>query len=617
MSAVSVLLAPNDEAFGERISDALLRQGHTARIFSGDQADLFVDGKGDEDASIVVWSEAALKLAALHVQAREALEKGALIPVALDGAAPPSEFESLPPIDLSEWRGDEADPRWRFVLETLSVATAIRRSASEPERHGGTEDASQEIIEYTPRRRPRKPARRGIDPSAVGAVGIATLCLATGAAIILAPSFMGGAKRQALSDAAPTRPVDLAVIQPAAPPSESANAFVPDTISGAGLAAPPADFGDEDIALADDELEGFGEGDISYPDSAPPDVSFDNAINADSRADAIHLAMLGPVAPVDEPPVDDAAGQPETQALLGPAAPSVKPAPSTQTTEVEARAAPGDIEALIASVAEPGDAQAAASSVSRGNSAAGDMFRDCVSCPDMAVIASGAFTMGPIGADAARTGEGPAQKVTIAAGYAISTQEVTFAQWDACVADGGCAGHKPFDFGWGRGEQPVVGVSYKDAERYAAWLTEKTGHAYRLPSEAEWEFAARAGTATAFSFGDDLSADAANYDGRFVYKGKKGRWIGHPQPAGAHPANAFGLYDMHGNVWEWTADCWAASLAGVPADGAPRAGACSRRVLKGGAFNTGGWRLRAAHRIGKPASVREMEIGFRLVRALD
>ncbi len=586
MSAVSVLLAPTDEAFGERITDALSRQGHTARILSGEAADLLVDGDIGDDASIVVWSNAALKLAALHEQAREALEKGALIPVAVDGAAPPSEFESLPPIDLSEWGGDEDDPRWRFVLETLAVATTLRRTGDvQVEADKYYEMPTGKIPRTTPRRRPRRPRRRGIDPNAVAAAGVASLCLMTGAAIIIMPSIVQKQHSSFAKAPAPdaARPAELATLQPVTPTAETRPMIIPKNAeTSLTVDAAEADAG----APAEDEPEGFGEGDISYPE--------DDQLT-DSPADAIHLAMLGPVAPIEEAP-DDSQSSAGARADLGPTAPSLKPA--TETDPV-----PDNIDSLIASVPEL-------------TGAAGDIFKDCIACPDMAVIAAGAFVMGPASGDRARANEGPAKSITLAKSFAIATREVTFAEWDACVADGGCSAYKPSDHGWGRGEQPVVSVSFDDAIRYTTWLSAKTGHVYRLPSEAEWEYAARAGTTTVFSFGDGLSSANANYDGRYVYAGKRGRWIGRPKATASYPANAFGLYDMHGNVWEWTADCWSASLSGAPADGRPRGGTCAKRVLKGGAFNTGGWRLRAAHRIGKPARAQEMEIGFRVVRDL-
>ena len=301
-------------------------------------------------------------------------------------------------------------------------------------------------------------------------------------------------------------------------------------------------------------------------------------------------------------PTDDAAPPESDQLAQGraPNAPSIKPPAPL------AAAAPAGLDTLMVSVPELSTA-----------TDAGDPFKDCAVCPDMIALTTGAFTMGPGADERVRPNEGPARRIEFTRPFAIAAREVTFAEWDACVADGGCAGHKATDFGWGRGDQPVVSVSFADAQNYAAWLSEKTGQAYRLPSEAEWEYAARGGQTTPFSFGDGLTARNANFDGRFAYRGMKSRWVGRPTPASRYPANGFGLFDMHGNVWEWTADCWRTSLDGAPADGSARGGTCVSRTLKGGAFNTGGWRLRAAHRIGKPASTREMEIGFRVVRALD
>jgi len=213
--------------------------------------------------------------------------------------------------------------------------------------------------------------------------------------------------------------------------------------------------------------------------------------------------------------------------------------------------------------------------------------------------------------------EGPVTPVTVSKPFAIATTEVTFAQWDACIADGGCR-YLPPDQGWGRADRPAVNVSFDDAQAYATWLSQKTGKTYRLPSEAEWEYAARAGSRGPFAIGASLAPTTANYNAHFAYGGKKGEYRKQTTPVASFAPNKFGLFDMHGNAWEWTADCWAESHEGAPQDGsAARSGDCSRRVLKGGAWNTGGWRLRSAHRIGKPRTAREYDNGFRVARDLD
>lgn len=245
----------------------------------------------------------------------------------------------------------------------------------------------------------------------------------------------------------------------------------------------------------------------------------------------------------------------------------------------------------------------------------GEQIRDCETCPELVVIPGGSFEMGaPPEEPQRRLSEGPVVEIAVAP-FALGVSEVTFAEWDACVAANACPSLP--DSGWGRGRQPAVNVSYDDALAYVAWLSQVSGKAYRLPTEAEWEYAARAGATTPFSFGATVSAAQANFDGALPYGAPPGEFRGKPQIAGSYGANPFGLYDMHGNVWEWVADCWTPSHEGQPSDGSARGGACSQRVLKGGAWNTGGWRLRAAHRIPKPATAREYDNGFRVARDLE
>ena len=208
----------------------------------------------------------------------------------------------------------------------------------------------------------------------------------------------------------------------------------------------------------------------------------------------------------------------------------------------------------------------------------GRVFRDCPECPEMVVVPAGSFMMG----SDESSSEKPRHRVTIAKPFAVGKHEVTFAEWDACVVAGGCGGgHRPYDRGWGRGRRPVINVSWDDAKAYVLWLNRKTGKQYRLPSEAEWEYAARAGTTTRYSWGDDIGRNRANC------ANCGSRWDNEQTaPTGSFRANVFGLHDVHGNVWEWVEDCWSGDYPGAPSDGrAWTGGDCGNRVLRGGSWD--------------------------------
>ena len=252
--------------------------------------------------------------------------------------------------------------------------------------------------------------------------------------------------------------------------------------------------------------------------------------------------------------------------------------------------------------------------------APGRRFRDCEGCPELVVVAPGSFRMGSRSAEMGRSGhEGPVHRVTIGNTLAVGVYEVTFTEWDACRWDGGCS-HNPRDRGWGRGKRPIVNVSWEDAQEYVAWLSRKTGERYRLLSESEWEYVARAGTTTPFHYGTTVSAEQANFDGRYTYgSGRKGRNRKRTEPVGSFPANAFGLHDVHGNVLEWVEDCWHESYAGAPTDGGAwtSGGDCTRRVLRGGSWSYDPRAVRSAYRGRVASGFRGNDVGFRVARTLN
>jgi formylglycine-generating enzyme required for sulfatase activity len=241
----------------------------------------------------------------------------------------------------------------------------------------------------------------------------------------------------------------------------------------------------------------------------------------------------------------------------------------------------------------------------------GDSFKECRDCPEMVVVPAGKFEMGSPGQGS--NFERPQHEVTIARPFAVSRFELTFGAWDACAAYGDCDSRVKAR--WGRGQQPVINASWDDAQTYVKWLSGITGKAYRLLSESEYEYAARAGTRTAYPWGDEIKLnDQAMAD----CNGCGSQWDGNQTASvGSFSANAFGLYDMVGNVWEWTEDCWRDNYKEAPADGSPRtSGDCSRRVVRGGAWNHDPDKLRSAYPLEIFDASRGSDLGFRVARTL-
>lgn len=292
-------------------------------------------------------------------------------------------------------------------------------------------------------------------------------------------------------------------------------------------------------------------------------------------------------APVAKPPAERPRPAPAPKALpereRPAAAPQAKPQEAPEAAEPPAQ---GKLPAATVGISE---------------------LKDCPACPTMIALPAGAFTMGSNSGDPS---EKPAHRVTIAAPFAIGKYEVTVEQWNACAEDGSCP---RIGNGSDRSPKtPVRDVSWDDAQQYVKWLSKTSGKTYRLPTEAEWEYAARGGTSTRFWWGEQMRQGTAN-----CKECGKPWEAANPADVGSFAANPFGLHDMNGSVWEWVSDCWHTSFKGAPADGktwdAPN---CRERVIRGGSWRDGASYMPSSTRFKYSASVRHSQNGLRVARDL-
>ena len=242
-------------------------------------------------------------------------------------------------------------------------------------------------------------------------------------------------------------------------------------------------------------------------------------------------------------------------------------------------------------------------------------FRDCPDCPEMVVIPSGSFEMGSPGDEVGRySDEVPQHRVTIGAAFALGKAEVTQGQWRALM------GSNPSYFSGCGDECPVEQVTWYDAQEYLLKLSKKTGKNYRLPTEAEWEYAARAGTTTPFNTGTCIHINEANYDSNYDYNYCQAVTRNYKQrmlPVGSFAANSFALHDMHGNVGEWMEDCWHEDYEGAPTDGSSWSGGpCEKHVIRGGSWKVEPRALRSAERDWEWVNDRGNGLGFRVAMTL-
>lgn len=243
-----------------------------------------------------------------------------------------------------------------------------------------------------------------------------------------------------------------------------------------------------------------------------------------------------------------------------------------------------------------------------------DVFRDCDVCPEMVVVPAGTFTMGSPPSERGRTGdEGPEHLVAFARPFAVGKFSVTFAEWDACVAGGGCNGYRPGDLDWGRDRQPVINVNWNDAKAYVAWLARKTGKPYRLLTESEREYVTRAGTRSAYWTGAVISGRQANYNAT----AQNGPYLRRSNSVDSYEPNPWGLYQVHGNIEEWTEDCYSENYNVSPTDGSAWVQSdCKFRVVRGGSWAYRPVALRSADRAQYLPTYRGDTVGLRVARAL-
>ena len=282
--------------------------------------------------------------------------------------------------------------------------------------------------------------------------------------------------------------------------------------------------------------------------------------------------------------------KPAAQPESAPEAP--KPAPVTQTSE--ATVEPAKVEPPVL---KP-----------KRSATTGESFKDCSTCPEMVTISSGQFVMGD---DKGDRSEKPAHRVRISKPFAIGKYEVTVGQWSECYKAGACKAAS--DNVETSDNVPIRDVSWDDAHDYVRWLSKITGERYRLPTEAEWEYATRAGTSTTYWWGNHMLPGKANC------KDCGGHWKQElPAEIGSYEANPFGLHDMNGNVWEWVNDCWHRDYHGAPSDGSTWDDPdCSVKVIRGGSWRNDKTYVHSASRFKYDTYVRYLLNGFRVARSMD
>lgn len=579
MASIFLSYSRADRPKAQVVAEALIAEGFSVWwdkvLRAGQTYDEVTEGMlRDADVVIVLWSTASVKSKWVRAEATLGQRTSVLIPAMIEDAERPIMFELTQSADLIGWDGDRDDPRWKeFVLDVGRAAEQSKPAATAPAPAAAPGQAADMTMELT--------FWSSVKDSADAADFEAYLKrYPDGHYSDLARNRIAAIARAEAKAAAP-KPAPPS--PPPPPPPPAPPSAPPPKAEAAPAAARP-------VAAAPKPAP---------PRPAPPKAASARPTKKKSGSSVpvmigglVSIIIAGWALSMVVPGAGGDAGSTAAEeitsadaALTPPAAPDLPAAEIA--AEVQAEPATTEIaEDLPPPEPEPAAAPAPV----------------CGACPAMVALSGGTFRMGSPESEPGREPiEGPAHEVTVKP-FSISKTEITYAQWLACVEDGGCNGYCPG--APASDTMPAAAISWRDATAYAKWLSAETGRTYRLPTEAEWEYAARGGTSTAYWWGEKFDAAKAPRD--------------KIREATSLPENPFGLQGMLGNVSEWTEDCYVNGYTEAPADGsAVTSGDCSRRVVRGGGVKSSPSAHRSANRARLSVTTRDRQYGFRVVLEQD
>ena len=583
-----------------------------------------------------LWSPLALSRPWVQIECDIGKRRGVLVPVAIKPFTDmqvPAAFWNIQFVDLTETGNDPDDANWLKLIKSLARSLKrpelLAREAKSPSHDSATQDnlkaelakmrselaAMKGAASVGTKAGSKQTQRRGASVVAIAAVAFIGIAAAVLAGWIVDPfhwrnpasSTVLAANEARPSSPSGSRPVALTADTGTVAPAPAAGPVLSSEVSDAIMTA--------DVARVASALK-RGWSASSSVDSES-NTALHNLMMVCERNPGHDQAAVLAIAKL----LVDAGAKPEQRNKWGDTPLTIARTPKycgpnhPVTKYLEALTAPAAPSVPALGNAPPprpaavGDKNAAA--LSSAGRRAGEVFRDCPNCPEMVVIPPGSFLMGsPAGETGRSDYEGPQRQVRIGYSFAAGKYEVTWAEYDRCVSDGGCAAAT--DDGFGKGPRPVTNVNWVEAYNYTAWLTRKTGRIYRLLTEAEWEYAARGGASTAYSWGPEIGK------GRAACNGCGSQWDNKSTaPVGIFQPNAYGLYDMHGNVLQWVQDCYEKYTAGQPLDGgAYTKGSCFAHVGRGGSWSSYPQFLRSASRSGFEVMISNDHFGFRVARTL-